>query len=91
MSTDESGEASKMPSVNGELHVPSSDTPAVATPGKRKRGSGSDEASAQETASPATEAQEKEKLQENLRNLVEILSKCASLWTLGGGGISSRE
>lgn len=69
-----------MPSVNGELHVPSSDTPAGAmTPSKRKRGSGSDEASAQETTSPATETQEKEKLQENLRNLVEVLSKCASL------------
>lgn len=79
MSADEGGEASKMPPVNGDLHVPSSDTPAVATPGKRKRGSGSDEAPAQETVSPATESQEKEKLQENLRNLVEILSKCASL------------
>lgn len=77
MSADEGGNASTMPSTNGEINPSTSDPSALATPGKRKRGSAHDDKSAQEASSPATESQEKEKLQENLRNLVEILSKCA--------------
>lgn len=77
MSADEGGNASTMPSTNGEINPNTSDPSVLATPGKRKRGSGHDEKPAQEASSPATESQEKEKLQENLRNLVEILSKCA--------------
>ena len=77
MSADEGGNASTMPSTNGEINPNTSDPSVLATPGKRKRGSGHDEKSAQEASSPVTESQEKEKLQENLRNLVEILSKCA--------------
>lgn len=92
MSADEGAEAFTMPPTNGELHPPASDPPTMASPGKRKRGSGSDEASAHEAGSSATESQEKESLQENLRNLVEILSKCAHPdWTLDycGDGIIS--
>lgn len=75
MSADESADASTIPPTNGELHP--SDPLVMATPGKRKRGSGSDETSAHEAGSSVTESQDRESLQENLRNLVEILSKCA--------------
>lgn len=77
MSADEGGGASTMPTTNGELHPTPPDPSTLATPGKRKRGSGHDEKSAQEAGSPAKVSQDKEKLQENLRNLIEILSKCA--------------
>lgn len=67
-----------MPATNGELHPNTSDHPALATPGKRKRGSGQEEESAQKAGSSvADSSQEKEELQENLQNIVEILSKCA--------------
>lgn len=77
MSADESADASTIPPTNGELHPSTSDPLVMATPGKRKRGSGSDEAHAHEAGSSATESQDRESLQENLRNLVEILTKCA--------------
>lgn len=88
MSANEAGGASMMPATNGEPHPTPPDPSTLATPGKRKRGSGHDEKSAHEAGSPATESQDKEKVQENLRNLVEILSKCAlprGPWVIGGG------
>lgn len=75
MSADEGAEASKMSPTNGELLPSTSDYHALATPGKRKRGSA--EEKSQESSFSATESQDKEELQENLQNLVEILSKCA--------------
>lgn len=73
--TDEGGgDSTKMTEPNGQLHPTTSDTRALPTPGKRKRGS-QDDPSTQD-ASSSTESQEKVKLQEMLRNLVEILNRC---------------
>lgn len=74
-----------MSATNGELHPSTSDYHALATPGKRKRGSA--EEKSQDSGSSATESQDKEELQENLQNLVEILNKCAfPNRTLDNGG-----
>ncbi|KAE8152677.1 hypothetical protein BDV25DRAFT_57351 [Aspergillus avenaceus] len=75
MSADEGGGAVSMPATNGELHATTPDPPSLATPGKRKRVSSHDDKVPQDTTSSASQAQERIKLQETLRNLVEILSK----------------
>jgi hypothetical protein len=64
-----------MPTTNGELHTTTPDPPSLATPAKRKRVSSHDDRVAQDTGSSASQSQETIKLQETLRNLVEILSK----------------
>lgn len=75
MSADEGAETLKMSATNGDLHPSTSDYHTLATPGKRKRGSA--EEKSQDGSFSAAESQDKEELQENLQNLVEILSKCA--------------
>lgn len=64
-----------MPTPNGDLQPSPPDPPTLLTPGKRKRAS-LEERSGQDASSSA-QSQDKEKLQENLRNLVEILNRCA--------------
>lgn len=75
MSADEGGGTASMSATNGEVHTP--DPPTLATPGKRKRvSSHDDKAASQDAGTSASKAsQDKAKLQETLRNLVEILSK----------------
>ncbi|KAL5339186.1 hypothetical protein BJX70DRAFT_364611 [Aspergillus crustosus] len=73
MSADGSGGTS-MAATNGERSTSTPDQSTLATPGKRKRVS-SDDGKAAHEATPASLADERAKLQENLRNLVEILSK----------------
>ncbi|KAH8426954.1 uncharacterized protein LDX57_004677 [Aspergillus melleus] len=76
MSADEGGGTAPMSATNGELHTSTPDPPTMATPGKRKRVSSHDEKAAQDASSSASKgSQDKVKLQETLRNLVEILSK----------------
>ncbi|KAI9929026.1 hypothetical protein ASPWEDRAFT_105666 [Aspergillus wentii DTO 134E9] len=74
MSAEEGGEATMMPATNGELFA-TPDPSALSTPGKRKRVSSYDERPAEEAGSSVAQAQEKAKLEETLRNLVDILSK----------------
>lgn len=65
-----------MSATNGELHASTPDPPSLATPGKRKRVSSHDDKATQDASTSASKAsQEKAKLQETLRNLVDILSK----------------
>ncbi|GMF68751.1 unnamed protein product [Aspergillus oryzae] len=75
MSADEGGGTASIPATNGDLHATTPDPPSLATPAKRKRVSSHDDKVAQDAGSSASQAQEKIKLQETLRNLVEILSK----------------
>lgn len=58
-----------MSGPNGELR-PTSDSPARLTPGKRKR--------ANLEASNQSAAQERSRLHDTLRNLIEILNKSVS-------------
>jgi hypothetical protein len=60
-----------MSGTNGELH-PTSEPPALSTPGKRKRANL--EASSR-NAGASAQTQEKSRLHEALRNLVDILEK----------------
>ncbi|KAL4918882.1 hypothetical protein BDW62DRAFT_59584 [Aspergillus aurantiobrunneus] len=73
MSADEGGGTS-MAATNGERSTATPDPSTLATPGKRKRVSSHDDKAAHE-ASAASLLDERTKLQETLRNLVEILSK----------------
>ncbi|GAB1194615.1 hypothetical protein APSETT444_003861 [Aspergillus pseudonomiae] len=75
MSADESGGTASIPATNGDLHATTPDPPSLATPAKRKRVSSHDDKVTQDAGSSASQVQEKTKLQETLRNLVEILSK----------------
>lgn len=70
MSANEGGETTSMPAMNGEPHP---DSAAIATPGKRKR-SAQEEKSGADAAS-TTSRDDKANLQENLRSLVDLLSK----------------
>ncbi|KKK12064.1 hypothetical protein P175DRAFT_0515551 [Aspergillus ochraceoroseus IBT 24754] len=74
MSADEGGPAS-MPATNGERYTATPDPSVLATPGKRKRVSSHDDKLSQDTNTATPQVEEKVKLQETLRNLVEILSK----------------
>ncbi|KAI9369355.1 hypothetical protein BJX61DRAFT_519898 [Aspergillus egyptiacus] len=74
MSADETGGAS-MVATNGERSTATPDPSLLATPGKRKRTSGQDDKVTQEASAVASQPDERAKLQETLRNLVEILSK----------------
>lgn len=79
MADEGGGDSTKM--SNGQLHPTTSDTRGLSTPGKRKRAN-QDDPSTQDAGSSA-ESQEKTKLQEMLRNLVEILNRCVfSHWSL---------
>ncbi|CEL07300.1 hypothetical protein ASPCAL10462 [Aspergillus calidoustus] len=71
MSADEGGGTS-MAATNGERSTATPDPSTLATPGKRKRVSSHDDRAAHEAS---TAADERIKLQETLRNLVDILSK----------------
>ncbi|KAL2815019.1 hypothetical protein BJX63DRAFT_391280 [Aspergillus granulosus] len=71
MSADEGGGTS-MAATNGERSTATPDPSTLATPGKRKRVSSHDEKAAHEAS---TAADERVKLQETLRNLVDILVK----------------
>ncbi|KAL4868899.1 hypothetical protein BDV12DRAFT_168843 [Aspergillus spectabilis] len=73
MSADGGG-ATSMAATNGERSTATPDPSTLATPGKRKRVSSHDDKPAYE-ASAASLVDERAKLQETLRNLVEILSK----------------
>jgi hypothetical protein len=75
MSADDSGTTTSMSATNGELTTATPDPPALATPGKRKRVSSHEDKTSQDLNTATSQAQEKIKLQENLRNLVDILSK----------------
>ncbi|KAF9891082.1 hypothetical protein FE257_005017 [Aspergillus nanangensis] len=75
MSADEVGGTASMSATNGELNPSTPDPPALATPGKRKRVSSHDDKGSHDTNPVASQAQEKIKLQENLRNLTEILAR----------------
>ncbi|KAG2412186.1 hypothetical protein HFD88_009742 [Aspergillus terreus] len=75
MSADDSGATTSMSATNGELTTANPDPPALATPGKRKRVSSHEDKTSQDPNTATSQAQEKIKLQENLRNLVDILSK----------------
>ncbi|KAL5001154.1 hypothetical protein BDV10DRAFT_160734 [Aspergillus recurvatus] len=72
MSADEGG--TSMAAANGERSTATPDPSILATPGKRKRVSSHDDKSAHE-ATAAALLDERAKLQETLRNLVDILSK----------------
>jgi hypothetical protein len=61
-----------MAATNGERSTATPDPSTLATPGKRKRVSSHDDRAAHEAS---TAADERIKLQETLRNLVDILSK----------------
>ncbi|KAL2829684.1 hypothetical protein BDW59DRAFT_141791 [Aspergillus cavernicola] len=74
MSADESG-ATSMAATNGERSTATPDPSTLATPGKRKRVSSHDDKAAHEASAGASHPDERLKLQETLRNLVEILSK----------------
>ncbi|KAL3477556.1 hypothetical protein BJX99DRAFT_226132 [Aspergillus californicus] len=74
MSTDESG-GFLMAATNGEHSTPTPDPSILATPGKRKRVSSQDDRAVHEANATVSQADERVKLQETLRNLVEILSK----------------
>jgi hypothetical protein len=63
-----------MAAPNGERSTATPDPSSLATPGKRKRVSSHDDKAAHE-ASTAVLLDERAKLQETLRNLVDILSK----------------
>ncbi|KAL2835616.1 hypothetical protein BJY01DRAFT_68724 [Aspergillus pseudoustus] len=71
MSADEGGGTS-MAATNGERSTATPDPSTLATPGKRKRVSSHDEKAAHDAS---TAVDERIKLQETLRNLVDILSK----------------
>ncbi|KAL4882836.1 hypothetical protein BJY04DRAFT_226885 [Aspergillus karnatakaensis] len=73
MSADGGGDTA-MAATNGERSTATPDPSILATPGKRKRVSSQDDRAAHE-ANTASLADERTKLQETLRNLVEILSK----------------
>lgn len=73
MSANEGSETTSVPNLNGESHP---DSAAIATPGKRKR-SAQEEKSGADSAS--TSSRDKANLQENLRSLVDLLSKYAYL------------
>ncbi|KAA8646256.1 hypothetical protein EYZ11_000592 [Aspergillus tanneri] len=76
MSADESGGTGSLSVTNGEPHSSTPDPSSLATPGKRKRVSSHDDKPVQDTSNSSSKSsQEKFKLQETLRNLVEILSK----------------
>ncbi|RAH60326.1 hypothetical protein BO85DRAFT_224376 [Aspergillus piperis CBS 112811] len=75
MSADEGGGTAPMPVTNGDQSQNTPDPSVLATPGKRKRVASHDEKAAQDAGASATQSQEKAKLQETLRNLVDILSK----------------
>ena len=80
MSADEGGEAMSKPTTNGELNSTTvSESSAPATIGKRKRVHSHDERLAQEDGSPSVQPQEKNNVTETLRDLVEVLSKYATL------------
>ncbi|KAL2865769.1 uncharacterized protein BJX67DRAFT_155099 [Aspergillus lucknowensis] len=74
MSADEGGGAS-MAATNGERSTATPDPSNPATSGKRKRVSSHDDRATHETGAVASQQDERVKLQETLRNLVEILSK----------------
>jgi hypothetical protein len=71
MSADEGGGTS-MAATNGERSTATPDPSTLATPGKRKRVSSHDDKAVHDAS---TAADERIKLQETLRNLVDILSK----------------
>lgn len=73
MSADESA-AATMAATNGERSTATPDPSTLATPGKRKRVSSHDDKAVQETSASSL-LDERTKLQETLRNLVDILSK----------------
>ncbi|KAL4926288.1 uncharacterized protein BDV17DRAFT_283413 [Aspergillus undulatus] len=73
MSSDEGG-AISMAATNGERATATPEPSTLATPGKRKRVSSQDDKAAHE-AGAASLLDERTRLQETLRNLVEILSK----------------
>lgn len=75
MSADEGGGTAAVPATNGEQPPNSPEPSTLATPGKRKRVSSHDDKAAQDATAAAAQSQERAKLQETLRNLVEILSK----------------
>ncbi|RAL15420.1 uncharacterized protein BO97DRAFT_211570 [Aspergillus homomorphus CBS 101889] len=75
MSADEGGALAAVPVTNGEQPRNSPEPSTLATPGKRKRVSSHDDRAAQDATAAAAQSQERAKLQETLRNLVEILSK----------------
>lgn len=73
MSADESATAT-MAATNGERSTATPDPSTLATSGKRKRVSSHDDKAVQEASAPSL-LDERTKLQETLRNLVDILSK----------------
>ncbi|RDW86575.1 uncharacterized protein DSM5745_03217 [Aspergillus mulundensis] len=73
MSADEGG-GTLMAAPNGERSTATPDPSILATPGKRKRVSSQDDKAAHEATATAL-MDERAKLQETLRNLVDILSK----------------
>ncbi|PYI17306.1 hypothetical protein BO99DRAFT_434709 [Aspergillus violaceofuscus CBS 115571] len=75
MSADEGGGTAAVPVTNGEQPRNSPEPSTMATPGKRKRVSSHDDKVAQDATAAAAHSQERTKLQETLRNLVDILSK----------------
>ncbi|RAL01688.1 uncharacterized protein BO80DRAFT_473459 [Aspergillus ibericus CBS 121593] len=75
MSADEGGGTAPVPATNGEQPQNTPDPSVLATPGKRKRVASHDDKVTQDAGVSAAQSQERAKLQETLRNLVEILSK----------------
>ncbi|PWY84527.1 hypothetical protein BO94DRAFT_101923 [Aspergillus sclerotioniger CBS 115572] len=75
MSADEGGGTAPVPATNGEQPQNTPESSVLATPGKRKRVASHDDKVAQDAGASAALSQERAKLQETLRNLVEILSK----------------
>ncbi|OJJ51571.1 hypothetical protein ASPZODRAFT_55194 [Penicilliopsis zonata CBS 506.65] len=75
MSADEGSETASMPLANGTHNPVTPDPPALATPGKRKRGPSHDEKASQEASASSSQPQDKAQLHETLRNLVEVLNK----------------
>lgn len=87
MADEGGGRSTRASAQNGELHPPTSESRVLSTPGKRKRAN-HEESSAQDANS--AEPQEKLKLQEMLRDVVEILNRCVCCLVAGHLEIASR-
>lgn len=77
MASEDGGEAATMPLTNGELHLPSDESAALSTPGKRKRASTPEGKPTREKNKPAIKTREEEKreVERNLRYIIQIAAK----------------
>ncbi|KAH8692641.1 hypothetical protein BGW36DRAFT_301641 [Talaromyces proteolyticus] len=72
MASEQEGEAATVPMTNGELHPPSDESPALSTPGKRKRAASPERIKNNE---PTSAEDDKAEVDQTLRDLLQILSR----------------